>query len=165
MSFEEIKHILSDRFKEDNFITVNQKSNLPILQVPEKMLIDICQFLNEDKRLFFDYLACLTAIDNGPEKGTMEVIYNLTSIPYEHNLAIKVIIPRQSTDAHPTLPTISSIWRTADWHEREAFDLVGIHFEGHADLRRILLPKDWQGHPLQKDYIEQDFYHGIKVTY
>ena len=165
MNFEEIKNILTTRFAEGNIIIANQKSNLPILQVPEKLLVEICRFLAEDSRLFFDYLACLTAIDNGSEKGTMEVIYNLTSIPYEHNLAIKVVIPRQNMIGNPTLPTLSSIWKTADWHEREAYDLVGIYFEGHKDLRRILLPKDWEGHPLQKGYKEQEFYHGIKVTY
>ena len=73
-----------------------------------------------------------------------------------------MIIPR---DLKTSVPTLTSLWRTADWHEREAFDLFGIQFENHPDLRRILLPQDWEGHPMQKDYKEQKYYHGITVKY
>ena len=94
----------------------------------------------------------------------MEVIYNLTSIPYEHNLMLKVVVPRNSNGSTlPSVPSVAHVWRTADWHEREAFDLVGIHFDGHPDLRRILLPTDWVGHPLRTDYQEEEQYHGIKT--
>lgn len=164
MSFEEIKKRLVSQFGEETFIEVNPKTNQPILQVPVRHLVEICRFLNEDEQLFFDYLACITGIDNGPEKGTLEIIYHLTSIPFEHNLVLKVVTQRQF-DENSSIPTLSTIWKTADWHEREAFDLLGIYFKGHPDLRRILLPNDWQGYPLRKDYQEQDFYHGIKVTY
>jgi NADH-quinone oxidoreductase subunit C len=162
MSFDEIKQIVSNRFGEDIFTVSNIKSYQPILQIPINLLLEVCSFLHSDERLYFDYLACLTGIDNGVEKGTIDVIYNLTSIPYQRNLTIKVTILRQE---HSTIPTVSTIWRTADWHEREAYDLLGIYFKGHTDLRRILLPNDWQGYPLRKDYQEQEFYHGIKVIY
>lgn len=162
MSFEEIKQIVISYFGENTFTVANTKSYQPILQVPTNLLLEVCSFLYSDERLYFDYLACLTGIDNGIDKGTIDVVYNLTSIPYQRNLTIKVTIPRQ---VHSTVPTVSSIWKTADWHEREAYDLLGIHFEGHTDLRRILLPNDWQGYPLRKDYQEQEFYHGIKVIY
>jgi NADH-quinone oxidoreductase subunit C len=162
MSFEEIKQIVSSRFGENTFTVANTKSYQPILQVSVNHLIEVCSFLYSDERLYFDYLACLTGIDNGVDKGTIDVVYNLTSIPYQRNLTFKVTISRQE---HSTIPTVSSIWKTANWHEREAYDLLGIRFEGHPDLRRILLPNDWQGYPLLKDYKEQEFYHGIKVIY
>jgi len=164
MSFEEIKQIVSSRFGEDTFTVSNIKSYQPILQIPINHLIAVCSFLHSDEKLYFDYLACLTGLDNGVDKGTIDVVYNLNSIPYQSNLTIKVTISRQ-VSGYSVIPTVSNIWKTADWHEREAYDLMGIHFEGHPDLRRILLPNDWQGYPLRKDYQEQEFYHGIKVIY
>jgi NADH-quinone oxidoreductase subunit C len=96
----------------------------------------------------------------------MEIVYNLYSIPYNSQLTLKVELIRNKADEPlPELPSVSHIWRTADWHEREAYDLMGIKFSGHPDLRRILLTADWQGHPLRKDYQIQETYHGIKVAY
>lgn len=129
-------------------------------------LLEICQFLHVHPNLYFDFLSCITAIDNGPEIGTLEVIYHLNSIPFEHSFVLKVEVTRNKEDEPlPQVFSLTPIWKTADWHEREAYDLVGIDFIGHPDLRRILLPADWQGHPLRKDYKEQEFYHGIKVKY
>ena len=111
-------------------------------------------------------LSCQTGIDNGPDAGTMEVVYNLYSIPYNHHFCLKVILPRNiAGEPLPTVPTVSHIWRTADWHEREIFDLVGIQFSGHPDMRRILCVSDWIGHPLRKDYEAQEYYHGIRVAF
>lgn len=165
MNTHDIVERLKSKFSTDSVLVVNEKTPQPIVQIPVDLLLDICQFLHEDDLLYFDFMACLTGIDNGPEKGTMEVIYHLTSIPYQRNLILKVMLPRQVDGQQPSIPSLSSIWKTADWHEREAFDLIGIRFDNHPDLRRILLPKDWVGHPLQKDYQEQDLYHGIKVKY
>jgi NADH-quinone oxidoreductase subunit C len=162
MTFPELTDLLTDQFGTD--IQINTQNLQPYLTVPAARLVAMCQFLRDDDRLFFDLLACVTGIDNGPEADTMEVVYNLTSIPYEHNLMLKVIVSRATGSAKlPSVPSIAHIWRTADWHEREAFDLVGIHFEHHPDLRRILLPTDWVGHPLRTDYEEQEDYHGIKT--
>ncbi len=160
MTFSELSDLLKNRF--GDVLQANTQNFQPYLTVPAERLVELCQFLRNDERLFFDLLACVTAIDNGPQTGTMEVIYNLTSIPYEHNLMLKVVVPRnQPGESLPKVPSVAPIWRTANWHEREAFDLVGIHFDGHPDLRRILLPTDWVGHPLRADYQEEEQYHGI----
>jgi len=165
MTFKEITETVIAAFGHHN-IETETKGPQPIMIVPVESVADICRFLHEDERLYFDYLACLTSIDNGPGLATMEVVYNLTSIPYGHDLMLKAIFPRNlPEDTIPKVPTVSHIWRTADWHEREAFDLLGINFEGHPDLRRILLPEDWEGYPLRKDYVTQDRYHGIYVKY
>lgn len=162
MTFTEIADILTETFGVD--IQRNEQPIQPFLTVPVSRLVAICQFLRDDDRMFFDLLACITAIDNGPEADTMEVIYNLTSIPYEHNLMLKVTVSRNTGAKQlPAVPSVTHLWRTADWHEREAFDLVGISFTNHPDLRRILLPTDWVGHPLRTDYREEEQYHGIKT--
>lgn len=162
MTFSEIAAFLTDQF--GPALTTNTQNPQPYLIIPANQLVEICQFLRDDDRLFFDLLACITAIDNGLEINTMDVIYNLTSIPYEHNLMLKVVVSRNAEGTRlPSVPSVAHIWRTADWHEREAFDLVGIHFENHPDLRRILLPTDWVGHPLRTDYQEEEQYHGIKT--
>jgi NADH-quinone oxidoreductase subunit C len=110
---------------------------------------------------YFDMLSCITGIDNGPEVNTMEVIYHLYSIPFHQSLAIKIILPRE----RPEVPSVCELWKTAEWHEREAFDLLGIQFLNHPDLRRILLPADWVGHPLRKDYRHEEYYHGVRIAY
>lgn len=140
---------------------VDESSTPKIVILEKEHLVEVCRHLHENADTYFDMLSCLTALDNGPQAGTMEVVYNLYSIPFNHHLALKVILPREN----PEVDTVSSIWKTADWHEREAFDLFGIKFIGHPDLRRILLPADWDGFPLRKDYKHQENYRSIKVEY
>jgi NADH-quinone oxidoreductase subunit C len=92
------------------------------------------------------------------------VVYHLSSIPYQTQLTLKVRTEKPvDPEQLPSFPTISNVYRTADWHEREAYDLLGINFEGHPDLRRILLPDDWEGFPLRNDYKSADYYKGIKI--
>jgi len=98
--------------------------------------------------LGYDYLACITAVDYRAGRGEFEVIYNLWSYGKYRHLVLKTSCPGDD----PTVPSLTGIWRSADWLEREAYDLMGIEFAGHPDLRRILLPEPWQGHPLRKDY-------------
>jgi NADH-quinone oxidoreductase subunit C len=169
MTFQEIKALLNGKFGEEVIVKENTDTLQPQLTVKKEWIAKVCQELYSNEKTYFDFLACLTGIDNGPSAGTMEVIYHLHSIPYEHHLTLRIEFSRNDgkTDlaSLPKVPTVSKVWRTADWHERETFDLLGIVFEGHPDLRRILLPADWEGFPLRKDYKHQDYYHGIRVEY
>lgn len=124
-------------------------------------LRNVCLQLYQDPLLFFDMLSCVTAVDNGLAIGTIDIIYNLYSIPFNHHVALKISVPRDNAE----VDSVQDIWKTANWHERESWDMFGIRFKGHPDLRRILLPADWEGHPLRKDYKQQEYYRGIKVEY
>jgi NADH-quinone oxidoreductase subunit C len=124
-------------------------------------LIDVATELYNNPETYFDQLSCVTGIDNGPAANTMEVIYHLYSIPFNRSLALKVVLPRDK----PNVPTLSNIWKSANWMERETFDMYGIVFEEHPDLRRILMPADWDGFPLRKDYKEQETYRNVQVKY
>jgi len=117
---------------------------------------EVSRFLKEDPNLSFDVLMCLSGVDY---KEKFAVAYHLHSLKHRHAIGVKAFLPREA----PSLPTVDDVWPAANFHEREAFDLYGIVFEGSKDLRRILLPEDWEGHPLRKDYKYPDFYHGIKV--
>ena len=132
----------------------------PCIVVEAAAVHDIGVFLRHEPDLSFDSLLCLSGVDYGPDKQ-LGVVYHLFSMSQRHAITLKVDVPRQDG----ALPTVCDIWRTADWHEREAYDLYGMRFEHHPDLRRILLPDDWEGHPLLKDYHVQEFYHGIRVPY
>ena len=113
-------------------------------------LESVCRFLRDDPDLAFDYLSDLTAVDrlHLPEPGPrFEVVYHLYSMSRHNRLRLKV----RCGDGEP-VATVTAVWEGANWFEREVFDLFGIPFPGHPDLRRILMPEDWQGHPLRKDY-------------
>lgn len=116
----------------------------------------VAAFLRDEPDLRFDWLRCLSGIDYAAD-DLMCVAYDLWSFDHRHAIAAKVYAPR----ADPRVPSVAHLWPAADWHEREAYDLVGIMFEGHPDLRRILLADDWEGHPLRKDYVFPREYHGI----
>ncbi|MFK7900829.1 MAG: NADH-quinone oxidoreductase subunit C [Cyclobacteriaceae bacterium] len=164
MAFDEIISKLSTQFGESVFTEVNTSNPQPFAVTTKEQLIDLCKFLHTTEGLYFDMLSCITGVDLGVEKAEMEVIYQLYSIPYNHHFTLKVIVERTEKEL-PTIPSLTGIWKTANWHEREAYDLLGIRFENHPDLRRILLPNDWEGYPLRKDYEEQERYHGITVKY
>lgn len=142
-------------------IQLNEKSTPKAAIVPSADLKKLCQELHQNPSTFFDMLSCVTGIDNGVEANTMEVVYNLYSIPFNHHLMLKVVLPREK----PEIDSVASIWRSADWYEREIYDMFGIKFIDHPDLRRILMPADWEGYPLRKDFKHQEYYRDVKVEY
>jgi len=116
------------------------------------MITEVCRFLHDEPSIRMDHLADVTAVDfsryPGDSGDRFEVVYNMISTVHRHRIRLKVRL----AESDPRIDSVSSIWHTADWHERETFDLMGITFTGHPDLRRILLTEDWVGHPLRKEY-------------
>ncbi len=156
-----LKEAVRLKFDREMILEVREQDSPVSVTIASKDLLPFCRFLHAHDQFYFDLLNCVTGIDNGAEAGTMEVIYNLTSIPFERSIMVRVILERDE----PVVASLSGIWKTANWLERETYDLLGIRFENHPDLRRILLPADWEGYPLRKDYAHQETYHGIKVKY
>ena len=127
-----------------------------LLALPENW-IEISTLLKNESDLDFDYLMCISSYDKGDGK-IYGVAYNLFSTTKNHYLGVRV-----ETEDGKSIPSVVSLWQTANWHEREAYDMMGIHFEGHPDLKRILLSDDWEGYPLRKNFKEPDYYHGMPV--
>ena len=128
----------------------------PWCVVQKERLVEVCRFLKAEPGLELDFLEDLTAVD-WPKKNVIEVVYHLVSYKHRHVLKLKVEADR----AAAVVPTVEGVWKTANWFEREVYDLFGVDFPGHPDLRRIMLPDDWVGHPLRKDYQEAGGWHGI----
>jgi NADH-quinone oxidoreductase subunit C len=119
------------------------------LVVPRERLVELCTYLRTTPEFGFNMLADICGVDRGPEEDPrFEVNYHLFSTTKFHRLRLKVVLSEEDA----SVPTVTNVWRTANWHERETFDMFGVRFEGHPDLRRILLPDDWQGHALRKDF-------------
>ncbi len=117
--------------------------------VPPQHLVAVATFLKTSPETRFDFLSDICGADRGPEEDPrFEVNYHLFSTTIHHRVRLKIVLSED--DLH--VPTVTTVWRTANWHERETFDLFGVIFDGHPDLRRILLPDDWQGHALRKDF-------------
>lgn len=116
--------------------------------VPREHLRRAAEYLAAEPSLRFSFLADITTVDRFPLEPRFEVNYHLLSLDRRERLRLKLRVAGNDS----TVPSVTSIWPTANWHERENFDLFGIRFEGHPDLRRILMPDDWEGHPLRKDY-------------
>jgi NADH-quinone oxidoreductase subunit C len=166
MSFEDIKLLLTDKFGADVLIGEETGGLQPALLINPDNIIEVCLELRNNQKTYFDFLACLTGVDYGTEANRFGVVYHLSSIPYQSQLTLKISKEHdRNGDDLPTFKSINSVYRTADWHEREAYDLTGIFFEGHPDLRRILLPDDWEGYPLRKDYKTAEYYKGIKIDF
>ncbi len=115
------------------------------LLVQASALLEICRFLREDQGM--NFLSCLTGVHYPEKEKPLQVVYHLNALPYPQRLNLKVDVGEDEA-----IPSVSSIWQAADWFEREAFDLYGIRFTDHPNLKRILLPQDWVGHPGRRDY-------------
>lgn len=162
MTHLEIKSSIEQNFAKHGTVEVVDGLQ-PQLIINPTSLFEVIDFLKNNEQTFFDLLSCITALDNGIEGNTLDVIYNLYSIPLEHAVVLKCTIARGNETAPASIDSITAIFAAANWHEREAYDLFGIFFNNHPDLRRILLPADWEGHPLLKDYKAQEKYRGITV--
>ena len=118
----------------------------PEFILPADKIHFVAKSLKENPLTQMDYLFCLTAADR---KDGFHVVYHLTSSKYKHTAVLRVVLPDK---INPIIPTVSDVWRAAEYYEREVFDLFGIRFENHPDLRRLFLEEDWVGYPLRKDY-------------
>jgi NADH:ubiquinone oxidoreductase subunit C len=117
----------------------------PQLEVNAASWKDVAMVLRNQNELLFDYLFCLTCVD---WLKNLTMVYHFTSTVYRHSLVVKIPLDR----LNPIIDSVSSIWKTAEFHEREVYELFGVNFTGHPDLRKLILPDDWEGYPLRKDY-------------
>jgi NADH-quinone oxidoreductase subunit C len=165
---------LTERFG-DQITNVNIEALDPWIEVAPAGLVEVCTYLRDEPGLEFDMLQCVTGVDyfEPDEKKAkktswdphLEVVYHLWSVPNKTTLVLKVMLPRWKDDTPgslPEVPSVAGVWPTADWHERETYDLMGVRFLNHPNHRRILCPEDWVGHPLRKDYEMPLEYHGIR---
>jgi NADH-quinone oxidoreductase subunit C len=130
----------------------------PFLSVQAEAIVEVCRYLRDEPSCKFEILSDETALDR-PKEEKIQVVYHLYSYSFKRQIVLKVDLPREN----PRVATLEDVWKVANWFEREIFDLFGVIFEGHSDLRRIMLPEDWVGYPLRKDYVEQEEYDGIST--
>lgn len=156
MDYQQITNRIEQQFPG---VVIDQEENQKqFINLDSKNWLDVALFLRDEQDLKFDSLECITGVDLG-EDQEFEVRYNLHSMVHTHKIEIRIRLPRK----RPKVPSIEQVWRIGDWFEREVFDMYGIRFKGHRDLRRMLLPEDWVGWPLRKDYTMPELYHGIIV--
>jgi NADH-quinone oxidoreductase subunit C len=155
MTTSEIHERLTARFGADGGAPPEVKGDA-WLPVKRERLVEVCRFLRDTEGLDFDFCEDLTALD-WPKRNVIEIVIHLLSYKHKHGLKLKVETDR----ANPVVDSLEDVWKTANWFEREVYDLFGVTFTGHPDLRRLMLPDDWVGFPLRKDYQEQGGWHGI----
>lgn len=158
MKIEEIYKKLKKSFG-DKILEIDLEILEPVVGVEPQAIAEVCGFLKSDPDLKFTSLMCLSSIDLDEEN--LLAVYHLHSMEHNHKITLGVTVPKNATK----IASVTGVWRTADWHEREAYDLMGFEFEGHPDHRRILCPDDWEGHPLRKDYVVQEIYRNMRVPY
>jgi NADH-quinone oxidoreductase subunit C len=158
MTSLEITSAICERFTE-KLTGIFPEEKHPRVHLPVEYWRSLAEFLRHNTALSFDWLANLTSLDYAADDRAC-VLYDLWSFDRRHSFAVKVFAQR----ANPVFPSVVDLWPAANWHEREAFDLMGFQFTGHPDLRRILMAEDWDGNPLRKDYVFPRQYHGIPAS-
>ncbi len=148
MSPQEIAEKIQAQFSSEILKVVPFRDQVTIL-VKKRRIVEILTFLHDSPELFFDFLADISGVDYIERKDhRFEVAYNLLSLKHNHHIRINAAV----TEEDCNIDSVVKIWAGANWHERECYDMLGIKFIGHPDHRRILMPEDWEGHPLRKDY-------------
>lgn len=158
MTAQEITNALKEKFG-DAILEAKLEVMQPWLSIAPNRMKDVALFLRDDPSMQFDYMMCLSGVDYND--GRLGIVYHLFSMVHRHKIVLKAFCTKDN--AH--VQSVSSVWGTANWHEREVFDMYGIIIDEHPDLRRILMPNDWEGHPLRKDYKVPEYYNGMKVPY
>lgn len=167
---QRLKQRFGDKIRGQNLQNVD-----PWIEIAPESLVEICRHLRDDPAIRFDYLNSICVVDYcdiDPKRAAkakwephLEVVYHFSSIRHKTSGVLKITLPRWKDGQEgqlPEVPSVCELWPTANWHEREVFDLSGIQFVGHPGLERILCPEDWVGHPLRKDYEMPLEYHGIR---
>lgn len=175
MTPQEIFDSLTMTFGSDVILAINSQAIDPWIEVAPASIAEVCRLLKSDAPFKFEMLCNLSGVDyletdeklvkKFPFEPHLEVVYHLLSVTCKHKITLKVKLPRWKdgqTGQLPEVPSVASVWGIADWHEREAYDLLGVNFDGHPNLLRILCPDDWVGHPLRKDYEFPLEYHGVR---
>jgi len=175
MDIQQIHGVLLERFGEAAVGAAPHQATDPWIQVAPEAIVAVSRFLHDDPRMLFHHLNDLCGVDylepdakkaaKFGHEPHVEVVYHLSSLKLRQQLKLKVSVPRWKDGIAgqlPVVPSVSSVWGIANWHEREAYDLVGIEFAGHPNLRRILCPEDWVGHALRRDYQFPLEYHGVR---
>ena len=147
---------IKDRFG-DRVLEISETRPDPFCVIDPAAIVEIATWLRDDPEIAMDCLSNQSGVDY---RDHIEVVCHFFSYRLRHGAVLKVKLPRDN----PSIHTLEEVWRSANWMEREIFDLLGVNFEGHSDLRRILMPEDWVGHPLRKDFVEPLEYHGIATV-
>ena len=158
---EEIFQILKSKFQDSVLELKTDLPTEPIIIIQSIEIDKVCSFMFSENELQFNSLVNLSGVDDLKE-NKLSVYYHLESTTHRHKILLKVSTTREK----PEIPSVVEVWQGANWHEREAYDMFGIIFLNHPDLRRILMPYDWEaGYPLRKDYENPEYYLGMKVPY
>lgn len=140
--------LLKTKFPQEVLDVEEFRGDTTITVKPQR-IVEICRALRDASETSFKYLSMVAGMDYLPQSPRFGVVYNLYSHKYHNRITLQTML---DDDAAPSIDSVAGVWAGADWHEREAFDLLGIRFRGHPDLKRILMPDNWVGHPLRKDY-------------